>query len=181
MDYYEPHNIAIFALVSKEIQIHQLKQTGVRRTFFHIQSLRVEHMIVAMSVEEQKGSKNLILCLGTQSKNVKKSEVVVYVLDPRLEFEVIQSYRWIWPEEQMTSVYYKAGCGLILASFTGFLEIFDPISINHSIWDNSKNMKKESSGSISTVAYSEALDIIAYAGVSGKIFIIDQTTKNPNG
>jgi len=130
-------------------------------------------MIVAMSVEEQKGSKNLILCLGTQSKNVKKSEVVAYVLDPRLEFEVIQSYRWIWPEEQMTSVYYKAGCGLILASFTGYLEIFDPINLNHSIWDNSKSMKKESSGSISTVAYSEALDIIAYAGVSGKIFIID--------
>ena len=73
----------------------------------------------------------------------------------------------------MTSVYYKAGCGLILASFTGYLEIFDPINLNHSIWDNSKSMKKESSGSISTVAYSEALDIIAYAGVSGKIFIID--------
>jgi hypothetical protein len=46
MEYYEPFNIAIFALVSREIQIHQLKQTGVRRTFFHIQSMRVESMIV---------------------------------------------------------------------------------------------------------------------------------------
>ena len=46
-------------------------------------------MIVAMSVEEQKGSGHVLLCLGTQSKNVLKSEVVVYVLDPRLEFEVI--------------------------------------------------------------------------------------------
>lgn len=52
MDYYEPYNIAIFGLVSKEIQIHQLKQTGVKKTFFHIQSLRVEHMIVSMTVEE---------------------------------------------------------------------------------------------------------------------------------
>ena len=66
---------------------------------------------------------------------------------------------------------------MILASFTGYLEIFDSININHSVWDNSK-MKKEN---VSTVAYSEALDIIAYAGVSGKIFIIDQTTKNSNG
>jgi len=46
MEYYEPYNIALFALVSREIQIHQLKQTGVRRTFFPVQSLRVEHMIV---------------------------------------------------------------------------------------------------------------------------------------
>jgi hypothetical protein len=46
-------------------------------------------MIVAMSAEEHKGSGNLLLCLGTQSKNVKKSEVVVYILDPNLEFEVL--------------------------------------------------------------------------------------------
>ena len=65
MNYYEPYNIAIFALVSKEIQIHQLKQTGVKKTFFHIQSLRVENMIVQMSIEEHKSSGNLILCLGT--------------------------------------------------------------------------------------------------------------------
>lgn len=51
MEYYEPYNIAIFGLVSKEIQIHQLKQTGVRRSFFHCQSMRVEHMIVSMSIE----------------------------------------------------------------------------------------------------------------------------------
>lgn len=31
------------------------------------------------------------------------------------------------------------------------------------------------------MCYSEALDIIAYAGVSGKIFVLDQTTKNSNG
>ena len=42
----------------------------------------------------------------------------------------------MWPEEIITKVYYKAGCGLILASFTGYLEIFDSININHSVWDN---------------------------------------------
>ena len=99
MQYYEPSNIAIFGLVSREVQIHQYRQTGVRRTFFHIQSLRVEHMIVQMSIEEHKMSGNLILCLGTQSKHMKKSEVVVYILDPKLEFEVVESYRWIWPQE----------------------------------------------------------------------------------
>jgi ABC-type branched-subunit amino acid transport system ATPase component len=33
MEYVEKYDIAVFGLVSKEIQIHQLKQTGVKRTF----------------------------------------------------------------------------------------------------------------------------------------------------
>jgi hypothetical protein len=102
-------------------------------------------------------------------------------LDPKLEFEVLESYRWVWPEEQITSVYYKSGCGLILASFSGIIEIFDAVKINESVWDNCKqsNSKKSGSsgGSISCVCYSDALDIIAYGGVSGKIHILDQTTK----
>ena len=111
-------------------------------------------------------------------------------MDPRLEFEVLQSYRWIWPvpdelnknqEQQITQVYYKGGCGLIICSFTGFIEIYDAINVNHSVWDNGKTRAKSGGGSISTVCYSEALDIIAYAGVSGKIYVLDQTTKNPNG
>jgi len=153
--------------------------------------MRVEHMIVSMSIEKLKGSDNhLILCLGTQSKKKDKSEVVVFILDPYLEFEVLQSYRWIWPvpgentdgvEQQITQVYYKEGCGLIICSFTGFIEIYDSVNINHSVWDNGKCKAKSGGGSISTVCYSEALDIIAYAGVSGKIYVIDQTTKNSNG
>ena len=89
MSYYEPFNIAIFALVSKEIQIHQLKQTGVRRSFQHCQSMRVEHMIISMTVEEHKGSSNFIVCVGTQSKKKDKSEVLAFILDPKLEFEVV--------------------------------------------------------------------------------------------
>lgn len=108
------------------------------------------------------------------------------MLDPKLEFEVIKSYRWAWPEEQITSVYYKSGCGLILSSFSGYMEIFDPVNVNVSVWDNCRGQTKSgqkavSGGSISTVSYSEALDIIAYGGVSGKIYILDQTTKKPKG
>jgi hypothetical protein len=51
--------------------------------------MRVEYMIVSMSVEEHKGSNNLIICVGTQSKRKDKSEVVVFIVDPRLEFEVL--------------------------------------------------------------------------------------------
>ena len=127
------------------------------------------------------GSNNLIVCLGTQSKLKDKSEVVVFILDPKLEFEVLQSYKWIWPvpgeinesAQQITQVYYKGGCGLIICSFTGFIEIYDSINVNHSVWDNGKTKAKNGGGSISTVCYSEALDIIAYAGVSGLIHILD--------
>ena len=70
---------------------------------------------------------------------------------------------------------------MIICSFTGFIEIYDPINVNHSVWDNGKTKLKNGGGSISTVCYSEALDVIAYAGVSGIIYVIDQTTKNSNG
>lgn len=106
----------------------------------------------------------------------------MFILDPKLEYEALESYRWVWPEEQITSVYYKGGCGLILASFSGFIEIFDAVKINQSVWDNCKSVAgrkpgSTSGGSISCVCYSDALDIIAYGGVSGKIFVVDQTTK----
>lgn len=133
----------------------------------------------------------MIVVVGTQSKKKDRSEVVAFILDPKLEFEVLQSFRWTWPyipneidekiDQQITQVYYKAGCGLIICSFTGFIEIYDAINVNHSVWDNGKLKQKSGGGSISTVCYSEALDIIAYAGVSGKIYVLDQTTKNSNG
>jgi hypothetical protein len=159
-----------------------------------------------MSIEEHNIPGTLVLCLGTQSKHVEnggigmesmqKSEVVVYQLDPKLEFEVIETYRWVWPEEQITSVYYKSGCGLILASFSGYMEIYDPVNITHSVWNNGRSQKRQlannrkgnkqsgqgskkgggnraGGGSISTVSYSEALDIIAFSGVSGRIYILD--------
>lgn len=190
MGYYEPASVAVFALVSKEIQLHQLKQTGLKRKFQHVQSLRVENIMVALSIEKHKISNNLMLCLGTQSKRTFKkkngdtanfSEIVVYQLDPKLEYEVVRSNRWLWPEEHITALYYKGGCGLIVASFQGFIQIYDAINVEYSVWDNGVVMRQQrqanpnarGDGAISTVAYSEKLDLIAYGGAQGKIHVLD--------
>ena len=77
-------------------------------------------------------------------------------------------------------MYYKAGCGLILSAFTGYMEIYDAVNINQSVWpeqirtNNSRQKSKNyKHGAISSVCYSDALDIIAFGGVSGKIYIMD--------
>ena len=146
MDYYEKENVAIFALNSREIQFHKLKKTGVRRKFNHIQSLCVHSMITKMSTglncdtesQTQDSSKRdiFLLCLGVQSNQALKSEVVVFELDPKLDFEVLRSFRFTWPQEQITAIHYHAGCGLIVASFIGYMQIFDAKNVNHSIWSN---------------------------------------------
>jgi hypothetical protein len=46
-------------------------------------------MIISLTVEQHKGSNNIIVCAGTQSKKKEKSEVAVFILDPRLDFEVL--------------------------------------------------------------------------------------------
>jgi hypothetical protein len=66
------------------------------------------------------------------------------------------------------------------------LEIFDATKVNFSLWDNRKFMKKKHGdasskkqapcGPISTLAYSETLDAIAYAGVKGYIYMMDTRT-----
>jgi WD40 repeat protein len=84
----------------------------------------------------------------------------------------------------MTSIFYNKNCGLILSSFSGFMEIFDCLTLNFSVWNNQKMSRKQDNGvggSISTVDFSEALDMIAYGGVSGRIHFLDQTTKNFKG
>ena len=123
--------------------------------------------------------KIFLLCLGVQSNQALKSEVVVYELDPKLDFEVLRSFRFTWPQEQITAIHYNAGCGLIVASFIGYMQIFDAKNVNHSIWSNgqkSKSTSNKSAGSrsIGCIAYSEDLDIIAYSGVQGKIYVLDQ-------
>ena len=65
MAYYEPANLSIFALVTREIQIHELKLTGVKYKFTHIQSLRVDNIVECMSIATHKVSNNLLICLGT--------------------------------------------------------------------------------------------------------------------
>lgn len=127
-----------------------------------------------MCIEKHKMTGLLLLCLGTKSRNPLKSEIVAYKMDPKLEFEVVESYRWVWPEEMITSVYYRPGCGLILCSFTGYMEFYDPVNITESVWPNIDRKNYQSKyGSISSCTYSDALDIIAISGVGGKIYILD--------
>jgi len=184
MAYYEPENLSIFALVTREIQIHQLKQTGVKYKFSHLQSLKVESIVESMSIARHRVSGNLIICLGTQcAKSFEKSEVVIFELDTKNECEVVDSYRWIIPFKQVTNIIYRVGCGLVVTSFNGIIEIYDSKNINHLVWTNTLAPQKQlkECGSISALDYSEELDILAFGGVSGAIHFIDQTTKKHNG
>ena len=84
---------------------------------------------------------------------------------------------------------YDKNCGIIVSAFSGALEIYDSKKVNKSLWSNRKSMrrKKKSSkaqapcGPISTIAFSHALDAIAYAGVKGIINVLDQRTKLKSG
>ena len=89
IEYYEPYNLAIFALVTREIQIHELQQVGVRFKFSHIQSLRVQNIVECMSISTHKVSGNLLICLGTQQKKDDyHSEIVIFELNPDMDFEI---------------------------------------------------------------------------------------------
>lgn len=75
-----------------------------------------------------------------------KSEVVIFELDPKNEWAVADSYRWIWPPTptltasklapRLTNVFYRGGCGLVVSSFQGYIEIYDTIHISHAVWNN---------------------------------------------
>ena len=41
---------------------------------------------------------------------------------------------------------YNPNCGLILTAFTGAIEIFDPIELNVSQWDNKASFRKRKGG-----------------------------------
>ena len=184
MEYYEPFNVGIFGLVTKQVQIHHLSRTGVKRRFTLVQSLKVMHMIMGVSCDEYKGQEGkLMLCVSTKSDKYMRSEVLAYVLDPKLDFEVVQTFRIEWSRPQCTCIYYRRNCGLILAAFNGLIQFYDAVMLNKSVWDNSKvhrpknvGTKKEIKyihGAIQKFAYSEAHDIIAYGGVQGKIYVMD--------
>lgn len=65
MTYYEPANLAIFALVTREIQIHELINAAGKSKFFHVQSVRVERTTITLSASKHKVNGNLLICLGT--------------------------------------------------------------------------------------------------------------------
>ena len=75
MEYYEPNNVAIFGLVTKQIQIHQLAQYGNLKKFQHLQSLKVNHMIMSLTVDEYKGKAGtILLAVSTQSQKIQGEE-----------------------------------------------------------------------------------------------------------
>ena len=146
-------------------------------------------------------SGNLLVVVATQGKtnarrnanedgkSGNKCEINAYVLDPKLEFEVMTAWRWSWDEDQVTSMHYDTDNALILTSFSGAIELYDPEQLNMSIWDNRYTFKQKKhqsyptspSGPISCVTYSKALSTMAYAGVNGTIYLLDKRTKLSSG
>jgi WD40 repeat protein len=128
-----------------------------------------------------------MLCLGTKSsKNHDQSEIVIFQLDQKKHFSIItqRSLKMIWPHQEISHLLFNPNFGLCVASFRGVIEIFDSIDLNVSIFNNKKNHQAEFEndwGTIASIDYSEALNMFAFGGVSGKIHFLDQPTKKYNG
>ena len=122
-------------------------------------------MVMGLSVDEYKGQTGaMLLAVSTQSSKKSISEVLCYVLDPKLDFEVLQTFRIEWDRPLVTSIFYNPGCGLIVSAFNGLIQIFDPVVLNKAIWDNKKAHKPPKSrgkgakyihGAINCFSYSE--------------------------
>ena len=140
----ESCDILVFALRSGEIQIHQMKQQGAKKEYMHVQSLNIDNIVLTMTINRHKvRTENLLLILGTQcSKSTEQSEIVVFELDPNKEFNPIQEYsmKWIWPHNEITQIIYNTSFGLLVSSFSGAIQIFDSIDLNHSLWYNRKGL-----------------------------------------
>ena len=126
-----------------------------------------------MSIGAHKVSGNLLICLGTESiQDTEKSEVVIFEIDQKNDCKIIESssYRFSWPHKQINNIIYNHGCGLVITSFRGAIEIFDSVDLYKTVWNNQDGI---SMGSISAMDYSEELDILAFGTVSGMIHFID--------
>lgn len=183
MAYDESCNIVVFALRSGEIQLHQMRLQGAKKRFALVQSLNVENIVQCITLERHKvRPENLLLCLGTKSsKSASQSEIVIFELDPAHDFVMVpdRCFKWIWPHNEITHLLYNASFGLLAASFSGAIEIFDSIDLNHSVWYNRSSCSKfkQDCGSIVAIDYSEALDLLAFGGVPGTIHLLEQPTK----
>ena len=69
-DHYKEEQLVIFALVSKEIIIHKIKQSGQKNIFMPVANHRIDDMPLLMDVSQHKVKKNLIICLATSSKEL---------------------------------------------------------------------------------------------------------------
>lgn len=65
----------------------------------------ITKMCCGVNVETQAESKDdkpreiFVLCLGAQSNLPNTSEIIVFELDPKIDFEVLRSFRFNWPQE----------------------------------------------------------------------------------
>lgn len=63
--------------------------------------------------------------------------VIVYEVDQNDKYKVQEIARKKSPIPQITKILYRPKCGLIMACFMGYIELFDSIEFNSKgKWDN---------------------------------------------
>lgn len=71
---FKEEYLVIFALVSKEIVINKVKQTGTKHTFVPVCTHKIADMPILMDVSQHKVKNNLIVCLATSGLREKEIE-----------------------------------------------------------------------------------------------------------
>ena len=127
------NNLAFFALLTKEVQIYQMIWNGINLKFNMVQSCLVDSIPVALEVQNHKVNNNLLLIVATKhAKADDKTEICVFQLDTG--YRIAESYRFVWGKEIITSLFYSQSSGLIVASYDGLIEQFDPVVLYKSRW-----------------------------------------------
>lgn len=83
------------------------------------------------------------------------------------------------PYSQVTNTLYIRELGLVVTTYTGYMEIFENCDFR-SIWSNIGEMhegKGRGPMSLTLLDFSEEMDMIAYAGGQGKLGALDATSK----
>ena len=195
------HSLAVFALVSGEVQLHQLKKHGSKSKFIQLESVQLDNIVQCCTVENHKVNGNLLLIFGTSimlENAVTQTEIVIFELMPKQNYQVNydKCIKFIWPHPDATNMIYNPIFGLLVTSFDGSIEIFNDIQLNLSVWNNQDppipraNAGAEKGkriggfkeiGSIICLDYSEQLDTFAIGGTSGTIHFMHQSSKEYMG
>lgn len=141
--YFKPFDLCLFALTS-QIVIYQVKQSCNRKTFVQVASHRMdtEFIITCMEAGRHKVSERLLVFLAIQTSKQAKPEmfgnqVVVLEFDQLQSFQVCELARIESSKQPITNLNYHASCGLIMSCYSGFIEVFDPLTFNSlGTWDN---------------------------------------------
>lgn len=84
----------------------------------------------------------VLVCLAVQSSRLNKNEqydhyVIVYEVDQFNKYKFQEIARKKSPVPQITKIIYRPECGLIMACFMGYIELFDSIEFqSKGKWDN---------------------------------------------